>query len=203
MRLTRAWRRAVIDRVQLARGDTVIDVACGTGINFAMLEERIGSGGRIIGIDVSPDMVARARRRIADHGWANVTLIESPVEEARIEGQADAALFSFTHDVLQSERALANVVGHLRPGARVAAVGAKWGGRWNLPVNAVVGAIARRYVTTFENFDRPWQKLDSRIDLTVESLALGGIYLVSGEVKDDGMSSARVEIRGGHSNPGE
>jgi hypothetical protein len=124
------------------------------------------------------------------------------VEEARIEGQAEAALFSFTHDVLQSEHALANVVGHLRPGAGVAAVGAKWAGRWNLPVNAVVGAIARRYVTTFENLDRPWRKLGSRVDLTAESLALGGIYLVWGEVRGRGGQSEGGGQRRA-SNPGE
>jgi ubiquinone/menaquinone biosynthesis C-methylase UbiE len=182
MRVTRAWRRAAVDRLLLREGDTVLDVACGTGINFSMLEERTGPGGRIIGIDVSPEMLNEARERTTAHGWANVSLIESPVEDARIEAEADGALFSFTHDVLQSERALANVAAHLRPGARVAAVGAKWGGRWNLPVNAVVAAIARRYVTTFENLDRPWQKLGSRVDLTVESVALGGVYLASGTV---------------------
>jgi SAM-dependent methyltransferase len=182
MRVTRPWRRAAVDRLLLGEGDTVLDVACGTGINFPMLEERIGPGGTVIGIDVSPDMLAEARERTAAHGWANVTLLESPVEDAEIAGQADGALFSFTHDVLQSERTLANVLAHLHPGARVAAVGAKWGGRWNLPVNAAVAAIARRYVTTFENLDRPWRRLGSRVDLTVESVALGGVYLASGTV---------------------
>ena len=57
------------------------------------------------------------------------------VEEAEIEAAADAALFSFTHDVLQSPGAIANVVRHLRPGGRVASTDRSWPGSQDLTAN--------------------------------------------------------------------
>jgi ubiquinone/menaquinone biosynthesis C-methylase UbiE len=72
------------------------------------LRECVGTAGRIVGIDLSPDMLEIAAQRMRSHGWENVTLIEASVDEAEIPATADAALFSFTHDVLQSPRAAAS-----------------------------------------------------------------------------------------------
>lgn len=122
--------RAIV-RLDLHPGDVVLEVACGTGINFAAIEDVIGKRGHLIGVDLSPDMLARARQSVADHGWQNVTLIESPAEQADVPGPVDALVSSFTHDVLQSPRALEHVLRHVKPGGRVVAASAKWapGGR--------------------------------------------------------------------------
>src|SRR3990172_11438457 len=80
-------RRRAVDLLHLKPGDSVLDVGCGTGLAFPLLEEAIGSQGRIIAIDQSPDMLARARERVRTSGWENVTLIQSPVEEATIPQQ--------------------------------------------------------------------------------------------------------------------
>jgi SAM-dependent methyltransferase len=181
MRRFARWQRLAVDRLELRPGGVVIDVACGTGLNFPMIEEQIGADGRIIGIDLSPDMIAQARQRATDEDWNNVTLIESAVEDAEIGAQADAALFSFTHDVLQSPRAVANVIDHLRPGATVASVGAKLGARWNVVVNSFVRLSARPYVTTFEGLDRPWREVERYAgSMEHKNLAFGGAYVAWG-----------------------
>ncbi|HEV2173721.1 MAG TPA: methyltransferase domain-containing protein, partial [Nitrospira sp.] len=77
-------RRLAVDRLRLKRGDVVLDVGCGTGLSFRLLEPWIGGEGSVIGIEQSPDMLAQARKRIARNGWRNVELLEAPVEEARI-----------------------------------------------------------------------------------------------------------------------
>jgi SAM-dependent methyltransferase len=97
MRRFARWQRLAVERLELRSGEAVIDVACGTGVNFPLLQAEVGPTGRIVGIDLSPEMLARARDRVAAEGWRNVTLIEAAVEEAHIEERADAALFSFTH----------------------------------------------------------------------------------------------------------
>jgi ubiquinone/menaquinone biosynthesis C-methylase UbiE len=191
MRSYRRWQGRAIDALRLATGDTVIDVACGTGLNFPALEERIGEAGRIIGVDLSPQMLEIARGRVLAEGWDNTTLIEAPVEEAALEASADAALFSFTHDVLQSPRAVANVIAHLRPGARVSSVGAKYGARWNVIVNLFVRRAARPYVTTFDGLDRPWRELERYTSgMPSKDLALGGAYIASGAVTEEGVNRA-------------
>jgi ubiquinone/menaquinone biosynthesis C-methylase UbiE len=180
-RLVERYRRRAINRLWLAPGDSVLDVACGTGANFASLADRVGPAGRVVGVDLSPDMLALAAERVRRMGSDSVTLIEAAVEDAELPGEFEGALFSLTHDVLQSKAALDNVFAHLRRGGRVAAFGAKWAAGWNLPMNVYVRRISRRYVTTFEGFEAPWRNLAEYLDsLTVDEVALGGAYIASG-----------------------
>jgi ubiquinone/menaquinone biosynthesis C-methylase UbiE len=190
-RFARLQRKAV-EKLDLAPGETVIDVACGTGLNFAAIEEGIGADGTIIGIDLSSEMLDVARGRVAGEGWTNVRLYESSIEEVELDEVADGALFSFTHDVLQSPDAVARVVAHLRPGGRVASVGAKLSGRWNVPVNFFVRRAALPYITTFRGLERPWSELERYAPrLEHKSLALGGAHLAWGEVSSEGVAKAR------------
>jgi demethylmenaquinone methyltransferase/2-methoxy-6-polyprenyl-1,4-benzoquinol methylase len=183
-----------VERLELRAGDTVIDVACGTGLNFPMLEERIGESGRLVGIELSPPMLDQARSRVLSQGWQNVTLIEAAVEEAELDVAADAALFSFVHDVLQSPRAIANVVSHLKPGARVTSVGAKLAKRGSI-VNFFVRRSARPYMTTFRGLDRPWGVLERyTTEVEVRPLALGGAYVCSARISDGAPGEAAREL---------
>jgi SAM-dependent methyltransferase len=119
-------RRRAVSWLSPSPGATVLDVGCGTGLSFELLQSAVGPGGHIVGIEQSPEMIEHAQRRLALHGWRNVTLLCSPVESARLHVMADAALLHFTHDILQRDDALANLVRHLRPGACVVASGLKW-----------------------------------------------------------------------------
>jgi SAM-dependent methyltransferase len=173
------WRRRIVDSLPLRTGDTVLDVACGTGLCLPMLRARVGSKGSVVGIDESPDMLAVARERVHDNGWRNVTLIESRVERVELPVTADAALFCAAHDVLRSPPALERVFGHLRPGAWVAAGGGKYGPPWMVGLNMMVFATHRPYVRDFEGFDQPWTWLQRYVDsfrlndLTSGYVALG------------------------------
>jgi ubiquinone/menaquinone biosynthesis C-methylase UbiE len=195
MRRYARWQRTAVDRLGLRAGETVIDVACGTGLTFPLLEKVVGATGRIIGIELSSDMIAQARERVANHSWTNVTLIEAPAEEAEFDAKADAALFAFTHDVLQLPAAVANVVAHLKPGGHVSSVGAKLGARWNLPVNFFVRRAAKPYVTTFDGLDRPWRYLERYApNVKASDLALGGAYVASGLVEQDAPERAMRDL---------
>src|ERR1700727_1969698 len=80
----RAQRLRAVQALGLRPGDSVIDIACGTGLNFPLIQEVIGPGGRIVGVDLTDAMLACAQDRIATNGWSNVSLV-----------QADAAGFAF------------------------------------------------------------------------------------------------------------
>jgi len=162
-------------------GDTVLDVGCGTGLSFELLQAAVGAVGRIIGIEQSPEMIDLARHRVAQHGWRNVTLLCSPVESARFAAKADGALLHFTHDILQSEDALANLVRHLKPGASVVASGLKWAPPWAAPVNLFVYPAALHSVSSLAGLHRPWQKLEALIGaMELHNLLAGGVYVARG-----------------------
>jgi len=176
-------RRRAVARLALVGGDCVLDVGCGTGLSLALLHQAVGAQGRIVGIEQSPEMIDKARQRVERHGWRNVTLLCSPVETAQIAERADAALFHFTHDILRRREAVANVISHLEPGARVVASGLKWARPALWPVNLAVLPAALHSVTSLEGLNRPWSKLADALErLQVESLLAGAVYIASGVV---------------------
>jgi ubiquinone/menaquinone biosynthesis C-methylase UbiE len=59
--LFQPWVDALLDGARLSRGDRLLDVACGTGIVARVARERLGPGSRIVGVDLSPLMIAHAK----------------------------------------------------------------------------------------------------------------------------------------------
>lgn len=173
-------RRLAVEQLSLRPGDTVLDVACGTGLNLAALRGAVGADGRVVGVDISAGMLARAAARVRAAGWSNVELVEGAVGSVALP-RADAALFSFTHDVLRIPEAVESVVGALVPDGRVATTGVKYAPRWAVPVNAAVRLVAPRFVTTTEGLERPWSLLEQRLGpLEVRSVLLGAAYVAWG-----------------------
>jgi SAM-dependent methyltransferase len=54
-----------------------VEIGCGTGLNFGLVQERIGPTGRLLGVDLCADMLEQARQRVAARGWDNVELIRA------------------------------------------------------------------------------------------------------------------------------
>lgn len=177
----RRLRANAVARLNLRPGDHVLDVACGTGLNFSLIQEAIGQHGRLIGVDLSPDMLAIARERASKNNWDQVTLINSAVEEAKLPDSVDAALFCLTHDVMRSPTAIQNVMRSVTQGGRVVAAGSKWAPWRAWYVNIGVWYGARRYTTTFDGFSCPWSHLSLYLSGTEIELHLrGAMYVASG-----------------------
>jgi SAM-dependent methyltransferase len=181
-RLIGRKRLRAIELLRLAPGDTVLDAACGTGAVLEVLSRAVGSEGRVIGVELSPPMIAQARSRVERLGLHNVTLIEASMEEAAIPGPVDAVLFSYAHDVLRSSAALRNVFAAARPGTRVAAAGAKLYPRALSFLNPWVRWRVRGYMSTQEGLERPWSLLQRYVpDFAISEIAfLGSGYIGGG-----------------------
>ncbi|MHC3436569.1 class I SAM-dependent methyltransferase [Natrialbaceae archaeon A-gly3] len=116
-------REAAIDRLDLEEGDRVLDVGCGPGVNFAYIREQIGAGGRLVAVDYSPAMVAKARDRIDEHGWENVEVHRADATTVDFEESFDAATATLSLSVMPDvHRTLENVHRLLRPGSPLAVV---------------------------------------------------------------------------------
>lgn len=174
-------RRSAVARLQLRPGDRVLDLACGTGLSFDLLQQAVGPQGSLVAIEQCPEMLEQARERVARHGWRNVKLLQASVEAAKIPYKADAALFHFAHDVLRNPDAVLNVVRALKPGARVVAAGLQWAPAWNWAVNCLVMGAALHSVASLEGLGQPWSLLSEQIDDMHASAELwGGAYIASG-----------------------
>lgn len=162
-RLINRLRLRTVDALGLRPGDVVLDAGCGSGFCFAPIMRAIGSGGRLLAFDPSPELLALARSRVAQAGWRNVEVREGTAETVRFDAGFDALLFSYVHDVMQSEAALDNLLAQAKPGARVALCGSVLWPRWGWPVNAWLRLRHRGYVTQTAGLERPWAKLAPRL----------------------------------------
>ena len=185
-------RLRTIDLLQLAAGQRVLDVACGTGLSFAPLLQRVGPNGRVVGIEVSPAMAQLARERVQREGWTGVEVKIGDVAATDLDaGGFDAALFHYTHDVLQAPEALARVFASLRPGARVAVAGLKTTHPLLVPLNLSAWWRGRRYRTTDANLRTPWIHLLRWVpDFSWRPTYLGTGYIGSGTVRASGALPA-------------
>ncbi|GAB3536302.1 hypothetical protein GCM10027403_16620 [Arthrobacter tecti] len=86
----RAGRRLGVDQLNLSPGEQVLDLGCGTGLNFPLLQKRIGAAGTVVGIDRSAEMLRQARRRAERKGWRNVILIQADATAMTPAAIADA-----------------------------------------------------------------------------------------------------------------
>jgi ubiquinone/menaquinone biosynthesis C-methylase UbiE len=90
-----AQRRRAVRALGLRPGDTAVDIACGTGQNFPLIERVIGRNGRIVGVDLTDAMLAQAQLRIETNGWSNVTLVQADAAEFDFPPEVDAILSTY------------------------------------------------------------------------------------------------------------
>ena len=174
-------RRRAIAALRLQPGEIILDAGCGTGWCLPALADAVGPGGTVIAFDPSPEMLARARRR--ETNGARVELIEATAEAVRLPVNPDAILFSYTHDLIRSRRALENLFAQSRPGARVAATSTKLYAPWLFPANWYLRVTHRAYITNFESFAAPWSMLAEALDdFRVETHGLTQHYVATGRV---------------------
>jgi demethylmenaquinone methyltransferase / 2-methoxy-6-polyprenyl-1,4-benzoquinol methylase len=115
------WRRFLVSRVDVGRGDTVLDVATGTAAVAIELVWRTGC--RVVGLDQSPEMLAEGRRRVADAGLADrIELVEGSAEQLPFEDASfDALTFTYLLRYVDDPRAtLAELLRVVRPGGTIA-----------------------------------------------------------------------------------
>jgi SAM-dependent methyltransferase len=176
-------RRQAVAQLALRPGEKVLDLGCGTGLSLPLLAEAVGAGGEVWGIEPSHDMMGRALERQEEHGWPHVRLSESCVDTVAwpADWQADAALFMFTHDLLQQPECLQKVMDHLRDGARIVSVGLQWAPAWSWACNAWVWSAALYSATALGCLHEPWRHLAALVpDLEIRPLWMGTMFMATG-----------------------
>lgn len=167
-------RGRAVDALVLSPGDTVVEFGCGTGANLPHLRDAVGSGGTVVGVDLTPGMLARADRRVARAGWRNVHLVQGDAATPPV-ADVDAVLGTFVVGLLDDPAAgVRSWLDRVRPGGRVAVLEAgrstHWAGRrLNPAFDAFVAAGAPD-----RSGREPSRTLDARIDESRDALAERG-----------------------------
>lgn len=183
----RSQRQRAVRALGLRPGDTVVDLACGTGLNFALLEQAIGPEGRIIGVDLTDAMLARARDRVVANGWANVSLEHADAAEFGFPTQVDAIVSTYAlSQVPESAQVIAHGAAALAPGRRCVVLDLKVPGgtpRWLTQMGTAV-------VRPFASIDawlvrRPWDAIraamqEELVDCAWHELFFGTAFLAVG-----------------------
>lgn len=112
-------RRAVLEHLRLQPGETFLDIGCGPGAMLAAAREVLGPNGKLVGVDYSPGMLRKARRRVRQ--WSNVELREADASRTPLgDGDFDAATALNSFSAMPDAGAAVGLAYRaLRPGGRL------------------------------------------------------------------------------------
>jgi len=180
-----AYRRAAVASLALREGDSVVEIGCGTGLNFPLLEGAIGPAGRIIGVDATDAMLDQARRRVESEGWGNVELLACDAARFEFPSPVGGILSTFALTLLPEYDAV------IERGARALASGRRWVVA-DLKMAAWPGAglaarallpLYRPFAVTLDLADRhPWEAMARHMKkATLSPRFFGFAYIATAE----------------------
>jgi ubiquinone/menaquinone biosynthesis C-methylase UbiE len=120
------YRARAIEFLNLNPEASVLDVACGTGLNFKLLQSYLQNRGKLVGVELSEKTIQLAHSRVRKHGWTNVELVEQSAADYESETHFDAALCTFAIEIIPPYReTLDAMLRAVKPGGRIAFIGFK------------------------------------------------------------------------------
>lgn len=109
------------DLANLATGETVLDLGSGSGMDTFVASLKVGSNGKVIGVDMTDEQLAKAERLRRERGFANVTYRKGYIEETGVEtGSVDCVISNGVINLAPDKgRVFREVARILKPGGRL------------------------------------------------------------------------------------
>jgi arsenite methyltransferase len=106
---------------RLAPGEEVLDIGCGAGTDTLVAAQMVAPAGQVAGIDMTPEMLSRARAAAAEMGATNVDFVEGEVEQLPFAAERfDVAISNGVIDLIPDKDAVfSEIFRVLRPGGRL------------------------------------------------------------------------------------
>ena len=178
----RTYRSLAINKLSLNKGDCVIELGCGTGLNFPFIIEQIGHEGRLIGVDLTQGMLDIAQERVERSGWKNIELIQSDIVEYNfpedVNGVLATGVFGYIAEYDQVIKAASKA---LVPGGHLVILDGKQPERLPSWLFKIVLRLGKPFGFTPEYFKvRPWESVKRYLkNSTIEQKYGGLIYILS------------------------
>ena len=197
-----AYRKMAVRALNLKPGDFVVEIGCGTGLNFRFLREAVGAGGKIVGVDLSADMLSAASERIQRNNWTNIELVQGDAATYQFPPAVDGILSTFAITLIpQFDQVIQNGAKVLAPGKRFVVLDFKKPDNWPMWLINFFVFLARPFGVTLDIAERhPWESINRHLTtVQFKELYFGLLYLSVGEAsQDQQLSSTRTGCCGAH-----
>ncbi|MFB0508750.1 MAG: class I SAM-dependent methyltransferase [Thermodesulfobacteriota bacterium] len=179
--IRKAYRSRAVKLLGLQRGDCVVELGCGTGLNFPLIVEQIGPEGRLIGVDLAPKMLACARERVERAGWKNIELVQSDIVAYNfpqvVNGVLSIGVFGYIAD---GDRVIKAASHALAPGGRLVIMDGKRPERLPSLIFNFIVRVSRSFGVTSDYFDkRTWESVERYFRETAFEQMYGGMLYIS------------------------
>ncbi len=106
---------------ELTPGQAVLDLGCGAGLDTILAARRVGPTGKVVGVDMTGEMIGKTRRNVAALGIENVEVLHGSIESLPLgDASIDAAISNGVFNLCPDKpRALAEAFRVLKPGGRL------------------------------------------------------------------------------------
>jgi len=184
-----AWRRKAISALNLKPGNMVVDIGCGTGNNFALLQQLIGPNGTIIGIDLSEDMILQAQYRLDKNKWENVKLVCSDVTQFDFPPNVDAVISTYALTLIPDcGQVISNAGKALVPGGKLVILDMTWPRYCPLWWRHILFFLRSYGVTADVLYRRPWETVQKSMKAICQDFCntyywFGFFYLAQGTTR--------------------
>ncbi|MEX2162336.1 MAG: methyltransferase domain-containing protein [Anaerolineales bacterium] len=153
-------RRQAVGLLKLSPGDLVVDIGCGTGLNFPFLQSAVGSSGKIIGVDLTDAMLNQARERVSEHGWQNIELVQCDASVYEFPDGVDGIISAFALTFIpDAYGVIQNGAAALAPGKRFVVLDMAWPRGWPLWLRHLIPLLPSYGVTSETIQRRPWESI--------------------------------------------
>ncbi len=179
------YRELAIQELRLKPGDTVVEIACGTGLNFKYLVQAVGPEGRVIGVDLTDKMLAVAGDRIARNGWKNVELVNTDAASYQFPANVNGIISTFAITLIpEFESIIRRGSEALTSGGRMVIADLRKPDRWPVWVVKLMVWLTRPFGTSLDIAQRsPWKTVEAHLTDTKFTKFYGGFAYISSGTK--------------------
>lgn len=184
-----AYRKKAVRALELKPGDTVVEIGCGTGLNLSLLQKAVGPSGKIIGVDLTGEMLDRARKRIDGKGWTKVELVRCDAASFRFPENLGGVLSTFAITLIpEFDQIIRNGAESLSPGKKFVILDFKK--PENKPMWLIKPGVflTRPFGVTLGLAERhPWESVSMYLsNFSLKEIYFGFVYMAVGEKADRG-----------------
>lgn len=172
-------RKKAINKLNLKPGYKVLDIACGTGLNFKPIEKIIGNKGKIIAIDYTKEMLKQAKKLIKKNKWNNIKLIKADAANIELPGNYFNAIISTLgfSSIPDHKKALITAVNSLKKGKKLVMLEGKL---FNFkPLNIIMPIL--RWSKSWDkgkNLIKDVKELFPNKEIKIEEYSLGSNFIL-------------------------